>query len=74
MPKKNTCPSGKRKFPSKKSAFAALERILDEPYTLKHMYKPTGVRRCHACDGYHLTSNSAKQYAAGKQGRNLRCT
>lgn len=69
----STCSTGKWRFTTRRRAEKRLAEIHEQPLTIDRLYWPTGVIRCNKCGGFHLTSNSGKQWKTGKQSRDLRC-
>lgn len=68
--RKPECSTGKARWSHRRLAEQRLAEIVaNEPL---RMYTPSAVIPCNKCGGYHLTSNSQKQWAKGKSPRGLR--
>lgn len=75
MTQPKQCRSGKTRYRTSSDAYRALQYIQNKPMDPSRsfdFYRPNGVRSCGRCNGFHLTSNSGKQYRSGKSGRNRR--
>ena len=57
---KDECPTGKKRYPSRKTARSALKRIKAERQQQHDPQPECAAYRCSICDGWHLTKQEQR--------------